>query len=63
MKYQCTIHNIKFDVDTYTNRPVECPVCLQDALAKLRNEYTEVKRQRDVLVDAMSIVKTVQEIK
>lgn len=63
MKYQCTIHNIKFDVDTYMNRPVECPVCLQDALAKLRNEYAEVKRQRDVLVDAMSIVKTVQEIK
>lgn len=64
MRYRCTLHNIDFDMsETPKSPPVECPLCMHDALVKLREEYTNVKKQRDALVEAIGIVKTVQELK
>lgn len=63
MKYLCTLHNIHFDYENPNSVTHECPYCMREELVKLRAEYQIVKKQRDTLVEAIGIVKTVQELK
>jgi hypothetical protein len=64
----CRIHNASTTV-TETDKSVpdmfvpECLYCLVENYRKLHKEYTKVKEQRDILVEAIGVVKTVQELK
>jgi len=64
----CRIHNASTTV-TETDKSVpdmfvpECLYCLVEKYRKLHKEYTKVKEQRDILVEAIGVVKTVQELK
>jgi hypothetical protein len=64
MRFLCSIHNVTFDIsETPKEGYFECPLCMRDELVKLREDYRIVKKQRDVLVEAIGVVKTVQELK
>ena len=64
----CRIHNAETTV-TETDQKVpdmfvpECLYCLVENYRKLHTEYRKVKEQRDILVEAIGVVKTVQETK
>jgi len=63
MKFHCNIHDLDFEYENPTGHPVICPLCMFKELETLRDEYRAVKHQRDVLVEAIGIVKTIQELK
>lgn len=64
----CRIHNASTTV-TQTDQNVpemfvpDCLYCLEERYRNLHAEYQKVKKQRDILVEAIGVVKTVQETK
>jgi len=61
MQYlRCTIHNIDFSHDHKDGYYTDCPLCLQDELQLLKTKLNEMTSQRDALLKAITIKKTIQ---
>ena len=57
---QCMIHNCTFGYpeEMPNDRPMECPFCMQDERNKLLTELSTVSEQRNCLVKAIDIART-----
>lgn len=62
MKHEilCTIHNFEFGYNELApNKPfVECPMCADEALEHAKAKLREVTEQRDLLLKAIELKKT-----
>jgi hypothetical protein len=62
-EFRCTIHNVKFAAESMPDRAAGCPYCQQDKMAKLREELSEAKNQRNALLRAIDIKQLHEEVK
>jgi len=59
---RCTLHCVDWEMEGHPiEMALECPICLQEERNDLREKLAEVTSQRNTLVKAMKIVKTVEE--
>ena len=60
----CTIHDLRFEqLDDWHERGLpapECYLCMAEEVKAAKQEAAEAKRQRDVLLEAIEIKRSVQ---
>lgn len=61
---RCTIHNVEYGFEAlpapYNAALVDCPCCAYDRLCKLREKCEQTMEQRDLLLKAIDLAKTLQ---
>ena len=61
MKFLCTKHNTKWDVELVGNKyHAECPGCMQDTISELQLRNRELREHRDLMISAIDLARTIQ---
>ena len=59
--WHCAIHNMHWQLDLPSGQVAECPLCLRKQVYELKEALAKATEQRDILLAAIEVKRTVIE--